>query len=62
MKIHTRAPLSVLYGGRLIRADVGWEQGTEEVPYASYEHRQLDTLLKKYRVSVPSGSYADISR
>jgi len=62
MKIHTRAPLSAPYGGRPVRADVGWEQGTEEVPYASYEHRQLDTLLKTYRVSVPSGSYSDISR
>jgi len=62
MKIYTRVPLSASYGGRPIRADVGWEQGTEEIPYASYEHRQLDTLLKKYRVSVPSGSYADTSR
>lgn len=48
MKIHTRARLSAPYGGRPTRSDVGWEPGTE--------HPQLDTLLKKYSVSVPRGS------
>jgi hypothetical protein len=62
MKVDTRPALSVPYGGRPTKADVGWERGTEERPYASYEHPQLDILLKEYRVSVPSRSHADLSR
>ena len=58
MKIHPRTP----YPLRIAAARVGWEQRTEEAPCASYEHRQLATLPKKYRVSVPGGSYGDISR